>query len=145
MPSRFLSERLVLAIHRDLIDSFGGTHGLRDEPRLDSALAQPQAAFRGRLLHPTVADQATAYLFHLCQAHPFIDGNQRVAFAAMDVFLRLNGYRLNLSDEEAYDLTMAVPRGEVGKEEIAEAISYRLVLKPESPRPPGRGGVGRTV
>jgi death on curing protein len=126
LPSRFLSKRLVLAIHRDLIESFGGAVGLRDEKSLESALAQPQATFRRKLLHPTVADQAAAYLFHLCQAHPFLDGNKRVAFAAMDVFVRLNGYRLTLSDEQAYELSMAVARGEIGKEEIAAAIGDRL-------------------
>ena len=127
MPSRFLSKRVILGIHRDLIESFGGTHRLRDEEGLDSALAQPGATFGGTLLHPTVADQAAAYLFHLSQAHPFVDGNKRVAFAAMDVFLRLNGYQLNLSDEEAYELTMAVARGEIGKEEITTAITDRLL------------------
>lgn len=82
--------------------------------------------FGGKLLHPTVADQAAAYLFHLAQAHPFVDGNKRTAFAAMDIFLRLNGYLLDLSDEEAYDLTMAVARGEIGKDEIATAIAERI-------------------
>lgn len=127
MRSRFLSKRLVLAIHRDLIGSFGGTHGLRDEAGLESALAQPQATFRRKQLHPTVAEQAAAYLFHLCQAHPFVDGNKRVAFASMDVFLRLNGYRLTLSNDEAYELTMTVAQGEIGTGEIAAAIRDRLV------------------
>jgi death-on-curing protein len=112
LPNKFLSKRFVLATHRDLIDSFGGAHGLRDEAALESALAQPEATFGEELLHPGVVEQAAAYLFHLCMAHAFIDGNKRIAFAAMDTFLRLNGYRLVLSDEEAYELTMAVARGE---------------------------------
>jgi hypothetical protein len=87
LPSRYLSKALVLAVHRDLLDSFGGVHGLRDEAALESALAQPESSFAGRLLHPGVIDQAAAYLFHLCMAHPFVDGNKRVALAAMDTFL----------------------------------------------------------
>jgi death-on-curing protein len=120
LPSRFLSKRLVLAIHRDLVERFGGEPGLRDEALLDSALAQPDATFGGDLLHPEVHDQAAAYLFHLCADRPFVDGNKRVAFAAMDVCLRLNGWQLTVSDDDAYELTMRVARGEAGKEAIAE-------------------------
>ena len=127
MPSRFLSERLVLALHRDLIDSFGGVHGVRDEAALGSALAQPGATFRRRLLHPTLVEQAAAYLFHLCQAHPFVDGNKRVAFASMDTFLRLNHHRLTLTDDDAYELTMSVARGEFGKDEVARSIEEHIV------------------
>jgi death-on-curing protein len=126
LPSRFLTKRLALALQRDLIDSFGGVHGLRDESALESALAQAQATYRRRLLHPTVVEQAAAYLFHLCLAHAFADGNKRVAFAAMDTFLRLNGLRLNLSDHDAYELTMAVARGEMSKEQVARTIKRHL-------------------
>ena len=66
---------LVLAIHDDQIASFGGTSGLRDEGLLQSALAQPQATFGGQLLHPSIAEQAAAYLYHLAMNHPFLDGN----------------------------------------------------------------------
>jgi death-on-curing protein len=122
LPSRFLSKRLVLAIHRDLIERFGGEGGLRDEGLLDSALAQPEATFGRELLHPTVHDQAAAYLFHLCADHPFLDGNKRVAFAAMDTFLRLNGHRLTLTDDEAYELAMGVAEGKTEKNEIAAVL-----------------------
>lgn len=122
MPSRFLSKRLVLAIHRDLVERFGGEPGLRDEGLLDSALAQPEATFAGEPLHPDPHDQAAAYLFHLAANHPFVDGNKRVAFAAMDTSLRLNGYRLTLADDEAYELTMRVAEGKVAKDEIASIL-----------------------
>ena len=123
MPSRFLSKRLVLAIHRDLVECFGGEPGLRDEGLLDSALAQPEATFAGELLHPDPHDQAAAYLFHPSANHPFVDGNKRTAFAAMDTFLRLNGYRLTLADDEAYALTMRVAEGKVATDEIAKVLS----------------------
>ncbi|MCC5608366.1 type II toxin-antitoxin system death-on-curing family toxin [Nostoc sp. CHAB 5834] len=89
---RFLSISQVLNIHQDEINSFGGTSGVRDEGLLDSALAQPQATFGGELLHPTIHEQAAAYLYHLAMNHPFIDGNKRTAFAVMDTFITLNGY-----------------------------------------------------
>jgi death-on-curing protein len=114
-------------MHRDLIDSFGGAQGIRDEALLESALAQPEAAFGGQLLHSGVIEQAAAYLFHLCMDHPFVDGNKRTAFAAMDTFLRLNGRRLIASDEQAYELTTAVARGDMGKDAIGASIAAALV------------------
>jgi death-on-curing protein len=127
LPSRFLSKRLVLALQRDLIDSFGGAYRLRDEMALDSALAQPEATFGDELLHPGVVEQSAAYLFHLCMAHAFVDGNKRIAFAAMDTFLRLNGHRFVPSDERAYQLTVAVARGEMDKADVMEAIRAAVV------------------
>ena len=70
---------MVLAIHARQIEKFGGTPGLRDEGLLDSALAQPQATFDQQWLHPTIPEQAAAYLYHLAMNHPFVDGNKRTA------------------------------------------------------------------
>lgn len=76
MPTKFLSKRLILGIHRDQIESFGGRSGVRDEALLDSATLQAAATFGEKLLHPTVHDQAAAYLFYIVNNHPFIDGNK---------------------------------------------------------------------
>lgn len=122
MPSKFLTKRLVLAIHRDQIESFGGTLGVRSEAALDAALAQPQATFGRKLLHPSIEEQAAAYLFHLVQDHPFVDGNKRVGLAATDTFLRLNGYRLDLSDKRLYELIMRVASGKLDKDALIEAL-----------------------
>lgn len=128
LPNRFLSKRLILAIHRDLIASYGGDPGLRDEGLLESALAQPEATFQEQLLHPTVFDQAAAYLFHLVQNHPFVDGNKRIALAAADIFLRINGWKVQLSDEATYELVIDAASGAVTKEQIS------LVLEANSER-----------
>jgi death-on-curing protein len=88
---------MVLSIHARQIERFGGTPGVRDEGLLESALAQPQATFGGQFLHPTISEQAAAYLYHIAMNHPFIDGNKRTAFAVTDTFLRLNGCALNLT------------------------------------------------
>ncbi|BAZ14609.1 death-on-curing family protein [Calothrix sp. NIES-4071] len=87
MPTpRFLLYSQVLIIHQRQIERFGGSDGVRDEGLLESALAQPQTTFGGELLHPTIVEQAAAYLFHLSMNHPFIDGNKRTAFAVMLTF-----------------------------------------------------------
>ncbi len=115
---KFISLEEVLEIHDDQISSFGGTPGVRDEGFLESALAQPQATFGGELLHPTIAAQAAAYLYHIAMNHPFIDGNKRSAFAVTDTFLRLNGFSLNLTDDRVYNLVMQVVLGTIAKEEL---------------------------
>lgn len=109
-------------MHRDLVATFGGASGIRDEALLDSAMAQPEATAGARLLHRTIFDQAAAYMFHLCGNHAFMDGNKRIAFAAMDTFLRMNGWRLTLTDDEAVELTMAVASGAMKKRAIAAAL-----------------------
>ena len=128
MPTpKFLSIDEVLELHADQISSFGGTPGLRDEGLLESALAQPQATFGGQFLHPTLSEQAAAYLYHIAMNHPFIDGNKRTAFAVTDTFLRLNGCALNLTDERAYDLVMRVARGTMTKEELSTEFESCIV------------------
>ncbi|MBW4613876.1 MAG: type II toxin-antitoxin system death-on-curing family toxin [Desmonostoc vinosum HA7617-LM4] len=123
---KFLIMDEVLAIHADQISSFGGSHGVRDEGLLESALAQPQATFAGELLHATMHEQAAAYLYHLAMNHPFIDGNKRTAFAVMDTFIRLNGYSLNLTDEQAYDLVMQIAQGQMNKLELADYLEQAI-------------------
>ncbi|NEO85089.1 MAG: type II toxin-antitoxin system death-on-curing family toxin [Spirulina sp. SIO3F2] len=119
----FLTLKDVLALHDRQIQRLGGTPGIRDRGLLESAIAQPQAMFSGVLLHPTVPEQAAAYLYHLALNHPFIDGNKRTAFAVMDTFLRLNGYQLNLSDTEAYELVLAVVTSQVDKAQLSQKLA----------------------
>jgi death-on-curing protein len=126
----FLNQEDVLLLHADQIESFGGTHSVRDEGLLDSALAQPKITFGGELLHPTLAEQAAAYLYHLSRNHPFVDGNKRTAFAAMDTFLEVNGYCLTLSDDEAYDLVMQTAQGQIDKPVLASIIAAAIQSLP---------------
>ena len=116
---RFLSETIVLAIHDDQVRLYGGVYGVRDEGRLDSALHMPQAQFEGEFLHPTIFHMAAAYGFHLCQNHPFIDGNKRTAGMVTFTFLRLNGLELIASELDYYQTMMAVAKGEMDKEQLA--------------------------
>ena len=128
MPTpNFVSKSMVLSIHARQIERFGGTPGVRDEGLLESALAQPQATFGGQFLHPTISEQAAAYLYHIAMNHPFIDGNKRTAFAVMDTFLRLNGCALNLTDDRAYDLVMRVAQGTMTKEELSTEFESCIV------------------
>jgi death-on-curing protein len=95
----FLTLAEVIEIHADQTDRYGGQAGVRDLGLLESALSQPEASFAGTWLHQDLYEMAAAYAYHLCQNHPFIDGNKRTALASALVFLELN------------DLTILDPRG----------------------------------
>lgn len=120
LTPKWIDKIIVVAIHTRQIEKFGGTPGLRDEGLLDSALAQTQATFAGELLQSTILEQAAAYLYHLAMNHLFVDGNKPTAFAVMDVFLRVNGYRLTIADDAAYNLVLQVVRGELDKGGLIE-------------------------
>ena len=79
----------VMVMHRTLIDRYGGSPGLRDAGALESALFRPQSGY-----YADVVAEAAAFFESPAMNHPFVDGNKRVAFACVDVFLRINGYRL---------------------------------------------------
>ena len=80
----------VLAIHSILIQRYSGTHGIRDSGALESALFRLQSGY-----YVDIIEEAAALMESLAINHPFVDGNKRVAFAATDIFLRINGYRIN--------------------------------------------------
>jgi death-on-curing protein len=119
VSARFLVLDEVLAIHAHMIADYGGSDGIRDVGLLESALAMPQASFQGVELHPTLHEQAAAYLFHLVKNHPFVDGNKRVALAVALVFLELNGTSVSASEDELVDLTVGAAAGSVSKAEAA--------------------------
>jgi death-on-curing protein len=87
----------VLAIHARLAERFGGPPGVRDLGLLESALHRPRTGY-----YRDLAEMATAMFESLLMNHPFIDGNKRVAFFSTDVFLRLNGWRLQVDADEAH-------------------------------------------
>lgn len=122
----FLEIADILNIHQILIEQFGGMSGVRDEGLLESALSQPKATFFSELLHPKIHEQAAAYLYHLAKNHPFLDGNKRTAYGAMEAFLRLNYYNLDLSNEEAYNMVMQVAQGNMTKEELSVLLEQRI-------------------
>ena len=92
---------------------------MRDPALLSSALAMPSSSFEGEYLHKDLFEQAAAYAFHICQNHPFVDGNKRTALAAALVFLDLNGIELDDPKEELYELMVKVASGKATKVDIA--------------------------
>ncbi|MGA9117403.1 MAG: type II toxin-antitoxin system death-on-curing family toxin [Bacteroidota bacterium] len=119
MRPKFIPDELASRIHFDLIRRYGGRLGVRDRNLLASALAQPKMTAGGKFLHKTVFSKAAAYAFHVCKNHPFVDGNKRTAFVLMAMFLDLNGWNLDASEEKAYSAMMAVADGSMSKSQLA--------------------------
>jgi death on curing protein len=117
---RFLRIEIILAIHDDQIRLYGGAYGLRDAAGLDAAFHMSQAQFSGQFLHSTIFQMAAAYGFHLCQNHPFLDGNKRTAGMAMFTFLKLNRLEPIATESDYYAVMMAVASGNMTKEELAD-------------------------
>ncbi len=87
----------ALFFHKHLIERYGGAVGIRDVGALESALHRPQTGYYDSLLH-----EAAALLESLVQNHPFVDGNKRIAFAVIDVFLRINGHTITADSTSIY-------------------------------------------
>jgi death on curing protein len=116
----FLTLDEVIEIHRDMIERYGGSAGIRDEGLLESAVAMPQAGFGEQYLHSSIFEMAAAYLFHIVKNHPFVDGNKRTGAMAAFTFLKLNHLTVNASEIKFEGLVRGVAEGKVGKEKIAE-------------------------
>jgi death-on-curing protein len=115
---KFLTLSEALLILDDQIRNYGGVYGIRDINLLSSAVYMPESSFSGKYLHETIPAMAAAYAFHICQNHPFIDGNKRTALASSLVFLDINGYELDCKNETLYNKIMDIAKGETKKEEL---------------------------
>jgi death-on-curing protein len=93
----------ALFFHQELIRRYGGSPGIRDAGALESALHRPQTGY-----YDTIVDEAAALLESLVQNHPFIDGNKRVAFAVVDVFLRINGHVITADSSRLFESFIAL-------------------------------------
>ena len=119
---RFLTLAEILLIHADQIRNYGGKYGLLDIRLLSSALAQPEASYAGDYLHNGLFAMAGAYAYHLCQNHPFLDGNKRTALAAALVFLDINGVVIEEREDQLFDMMMAIATGKAAKLDAARVF-----------------------
>lgn len=121
---RWLSSELIHAVHDEQLAEHGGGAGFRDANLLESALARPQ-----QLAHygePDVAALAASYGFGIARNHPFIDGNKRTAFVAVELFLALNGTDLIASDADAVVHMLALAAGRLTEADFAQWIRNNL-------------------
>lgn len=126
MSLYFLSHEDLLEIHSDQINRYGGKAGIRDQNLLLSALAQPYSTFEGQYLHLSIYDKAAAYLFHICQNHPFIDGNKRVAVVSALIFLSMNDHPIDYMENDLERMVRSTAEGKLKKTEISLFLSKGL-------------------
>ena len=125
---RWLDRLVVEAMHVDQVREHGGLIGLRDENALESALARALQRWH-YAEEADMAELAAAYMYGLCSNHPFRDGNKRVSFLAAVVFLGLNGYTLQATDDEVVAKTLALAAGELPEADLATWIRARIQPK----------------
>jgi death on curing protein len=116
----WLSGDVLCAVHEEQLAEHGGAAGTRDAGLFDSALARPQNLLAYG--EPDLASLAAAYGYGIARNHPFIDGNKRTAFVAVELFLALNGFQLVAGDAECVVIMLKVAAGEIEEDEFAAWI-----------------------
>ncbi len=120
--SEYLTVAEVYRMQHRLIELFGGLQGVRDKGAVEAAVFRPQIAF-----YNSLEEEAAALMESLGMNHGFIDGNNRIAFAATDVFLRHNGFYIEVEAPEGYEFVNgSMERGEFRFGRIAEWIRARI-------------------
>ena len=120
----WIDREVLLALHDESLSEHGGSAGIRDEGLLDSALAKPlNVVAYGE---PDVAELAASYGYGLVKNHAFVDGNKRVAFLAVGLFLYMNGYRLTASQPDATQVMLALAASEISEAQFAQWVRGNL-------------------
>lgn len=128
---RWLDKQALLLLHEENLVTFGGVSGLRDEGLLDPSLHRPRN-LRELGGVTDIAALAAAYAYSLCRNHPFVDGNKRVAFFAIGVFLAINGRRLTASPVDAVVAMTALAAGELDEGTLAEWVRRHSARRPST-------------
>jgi death-on-curing protein len=123
----WLDPAVLRAVHEEQLAEHGGAPGTRDAGLFESALARPQHLVNYG--EPDAADLAASYGYGIARNHPFIDGNKRTAFVALELFLALNGRELDADDASCVVTMLRVASGEIEESEFAAWIRERLVQR----------------
>lgn len=119
---KYLTEDQVVRLHQALIETSGGSLGIRVEGMLNSAIKTPLQTFDKSELFPSLLDKATRLAFGLIKNHPFIDGNKRIGTHAMLIFLALNGITLSYNDEDLIDIILKVASNQANESDLYQWI-----------------------
>ena len=121
-----LTTNEVVEMHAKIITATGGSHGIRDTGLLESAVPGCYQSFGGEDLYSVSIEKAARMAFALCNNHPFVDGNKRVAVTAMLVILRMNGFSLRYTQHELVSLGLGIAEGALDYDEILEWINDHI-------------------
>ncbi len=118
-----ISIKGVEEIHKTLINTFGGTNGIRDMSGLESALARPFQTFDNKELYPTAIHKAGALIESILTNHPFVDGNKRTGYVLLRIYLLNNGLDIIATQEEKYDFVIKIASGQSTFDDIVEWLN----------------------
>lgn len=127
---RYLALSEILELHRLILSATGGASGLRDLGALESAVAQPQLTFGAQDLYATLHEKAASLGYSLVRNHPFVDGNKRVAHAAMAVFLELNGLAISAGVDSQERLMLGLAAGTISRAELVVWLDRHVQSRP---------------
>jgi death-on-curing protein len=118
MTLKYLSAEEILRLHFQIIEDFGGSHGVRDEGRLKSVVDASRQEVFGREQYPMIYEKAAVYLRNIIGDHPFSDGNKRTALTVCGILLKRNSKSLTASPKDLEDFTVKVATDHLGVADI---------------------------
>ena len=121
----WVEEAVVIAIHRRQLAEHGGIDGIRDRGLLESALFRPKNQYAYG--NPSIFDLAAAYGYGIAKNHPFIDGNKRTSYVVMRTFLKLNGFDIQASTVEKYEVWIRLADSQIDEIDLAKWIESKSV------------------
>jgi death-on-curing protein len=131
----YLTTAEVIQLQDSVIQQSGGSPGVRDHGLVDSAVRQPEATFGGQDLNPTLAEKAAVLGYALARNHGFIDGNKRIAHAAMETFLVWNGFQLDAPVDEQERVFLDLAAGTLSRPDFTDWVRTHIIPIPVVPGP----------
>ncbi len=119
MSLKYLTLEEILRLHFQVIEDYGGSHGVRDEGRLKSVVEAPSLEVLGRKQYESIYEKASVYLRNIIGDHPFTDGNKRSALTVCAIFLARNGINIRAMQKELEDFTVSISVNQLTISEIA--------------------------
>lgn len=117
---KYLSLEEILRLHFQIIQDFGGSHGVRDEGRLESLVAAPKQEVFGVEQYPDIYSKAAVYMRNVIGDHPFIDGNKRTAVIIAGIFMVRNGIKLTSKQKDLENFAVKIATDHLSVVEIAK-------------------------
>lgn len=117
----------ILLMHKKLIERYGGSHGVRDENLLDSALNTPYQSFGEFDFYPTIVEKAVRLCYGLVKNHPFHDGNKRIGAASLLIMLKINDLSIHTDSAELSNIILSLADGTIDYEFLLQWVQDRII------------------